>query len=97
MDQIWTELQQAQVFKTFSDTGEPAHFYHANGFPLGIYAPLLAKLQQAFSLNALELRPTWPDVGLPPKRRDWQLYADDLILYIERHCSAPIVGIVHSM
>lgn len=97
MDQIWTELQQAKVFKTFYDTGESVHFYHANGFPLGVYAPLLAKLQQAFSLNALELRPTWPDVGLPPKRRDWQLYADDLILHIELHCSAPIVGMGHSM
>ncbi|MFB2801841.1 alpha/beta fold hydrolase [Shewanella seohaensis] len=97
MDKIGNELQQAKVFKTFSDTGEGAHFYHANGFPLGVYAPLLAKLQPAFSLSALELRPTWPDVGLPPKRRDWQLYADDLISHIERHCSAPIVGIGHSM
>ncbi|WAL76839.1 hypothetical protein [Shewanella sp. DAU305] len=56
MDQIWTELQQAQVFKTFSDIGDPAHFYHANGFPLGVYAPLLVKLKRAFSLNALEDR-----------------------------------------
>lgn len=97
MNPIWNELQQTKVFKTFSDTGVPAHFYDANGFPLGVYAPLLVKLSEPFNLNALELRPTWPDAGLPPKRRDWQLYADDLILHIEQHCRTPIVGIGHSM
>lgn len=49
------------------------------------------------ALSALALRPTWPDCGLPPKRRDWQLYADDLILFIEQQYQAPVIGSGHSM
>ncbi|MCL6416621.1 alpha/beta hydrolase [Aestuariirhabdus sp. Z084] len=78
-------------------SGIPAHFYHANGFAPGLYQPLLSQLSQQLNISALAMRPTWPDIGLPPKRRDWQLYADDLIAFIEQHCHEPVVGLGHSM
>lgn len=85
------------VWQTLSNEGEPAHFYHANGFPVGVYAPLLDRLGQRFSLSTLAMRPTWPDVGPPPKRRDWGIYAEDLVDALDRHADGPIVGIGHSM
>ena len=90
-------LPRNAIWKHFNGDGEAAHFYHANGFPLGVYSPLLSKLSQKFKLSALGWRATWPGMGPPPKRRDWQLYADDLIAFIEHHCQAPIIGIGHSM
>ncbi len=73
------------------------HFYHANGFSLGVYSPLLGHLSRKFNLSALAWRATWPGVGMPPKRRDWQIYADDLITFLEGHCDVPVIGIGHSM
>lgn len=97
MNKIWTELSNASKWKTFSSEGEQAHFYHANGFPLGSYAPLIEKLSKHFSLSALELRPTWMESGLPPKNRNWQLYANDLISHLEKSTDKPVIGIGHSM
>lgn len=97
MNKVWAELSNTNKWKTFSSEGENAHFYHANGFPLGCYAPLIEKLSKNFSLSALEMRPTWEDIGLPTKNRNWQLYADDLISHLEKITNKPVVGIGHSM
>ncbi len=85
------------VWRPLQGDGPVAHFYHANGFPVGVYEPLLMRLQQHFCLSALSMRPTWPAVGPPPSRRDWQIYADDLISYLDHHSTEPVVGIGHSM
>jgi len=90
-------LPQNAVWRHFEGTGTPAHFYHANGFPSGAYEPLLEKLAGRFRLSALDMRPIWPGIGEPPKRRDWQIYADDLIAFIEAEYDEPIVGIGHSL
>ena len=97
MDKVVNKLPSNAIWKHFNGDGEAAHFYHANGFPLGVYSPLLSKLSQKFNLSALEGRATWPDIGMPPKRRDWQIYADDLIAFIEQHYQEAIIGIGHSM
>lgn len=78
-------------------TGPTAHFYGANGFPTGVYSPLLARLAGHVNLHTLDLRPTWPKVGPPPVRRDWQMYADDLISFLEQTVDAPVIGMGHSM
>jgi pimeloyl-ACP methyl ester carboxylesterase len=81
----------------FESTGEIAHFYHANGFPLGIYEPLLSRLGQKLSISALAMRATWPNIGPPPRKRTWDIYAHDLIAYIEATFERPIIAIGHSM
>ena len=91
------KLPDNATWKHFGGDGEKAHFYHANGFPLGVYSPLLSQLSKKFNLSALDCRATWPDIGMPPKRRDWQIYADDLITFIEQQYQGPITGIGHSM
>jgi pimeloyl-ACP methyl ester carboxylesterase len=98
MNDIVKKLPRNAIWKHFEGDGKTAHFYHAAGFPLGVYSPLLSKLGQKFKLSALGIRATWPGIGLPPKRRDyWQSYADDLIAFIEQECQSPIIGIGHSM
>jgi pimeloyl-ACP methyl ester carboxylesterase len=94
---IVNKLPSNAVWKVFDGDGEAAHFYHATGFPIEVYNPLLSKLTKQFKLSAMGLRATWPDIGLPPKSRSWQLYADDLIAFIEQQYQSPIVGIGHSI
>ncbi len=92
------KLPATAGWKRFAGTGPAAHFYHATGFSAGVYSPLLSRLGHSFNLSALEFRALWPGIGSPPRRRDfWQLYADDLIAFIEREFDAPIVGMGHSM
>lgn len=85
------------VWQEFAGDGPAAHFYHANGFPAGLYRPLLTRLQQRFHLTALSMRPTWNNPGAPPQSRDWQIYASDLIAHLEHNSASPVVGIGHSM
>lgn len=96
-NKIVNKLPSNAIWKIFDGNGEPAHFYHATGFPIEVYSPLLSILSEKYKLSALGLRATWPNIGLPPKRRDWQLYADDLIAFIEQQCQSPIIGIGHSI
>ena len=91
------KLPDNAIWKHFKGEGEKAHFYGANGFPLNIYNRLLTRLAEKYKISALESRPAWPDISLPPKSRDWILYADDLISFIENECNAPVIGIGHSI
>lgn len=43
------------------------------------------------------MRPCWPDAGKPPRRRDWNLYAEDLIAHLDARGEGPVIGIGHSM
>lgn len=97
VNKIVNQLPGNATWKHFTGDGEVAHFYHANGFPSDVYSPLLSRLSQQFRLSTLGWRATWPGVGLPPKRRDWQIYADDLIAFVEQQCQPPIIGMGHSM
>lgn len=74
---------------------EAVHFYHANGFPAGVYTPFLDSLNQKYEVFALNSRATWPNAGVPT-HNDWQIYADDLIAFIEK-LGKPIIAIGHSM
>ena len=87
--------KEARYLK-LSESGEPAHFFGANGFPLGSYRQLLEPLSEVFQLNALSLRACWPGIGKSKRQTPWSLYADDLIAYLDEHASGPIVAIGHS-
>ncbi len=76
--------------------GEPAHFYGANGFPLGTYSEFLKQLSTQFKLTCLSLRACWPNIGKAPQQTNWEQYADDLIIFLEQKFREPIVGIGHS-
>ena len=73
------------------------HFYGANGFPSGVYQPLLAHLSGRYAVSTLHMRPTWEGEPPPPGRRDWGMYAEDLIAYLDQQVQTPVVATAHSM
>lgn len=81
----------------YKSSGPPAHFYHANGFPIGLYEPLLTRLGSRLNLSALPMRPTWPTPGPPPRQRNWRIYVDDLLRHLETRNDGPVIGMGHSM
>lgn len=98
MQDVVKNLPGHATWKHYGGSGQPAHFYHATGFVPGVYSPLLSRLSQTCRLSTLGCRATWPGAGVPPKGRDyWEGYADELIVFIEQECQAPVIGMGHSM
>ncbi len=84
----------------FGGHGPPLHFAHANGFAPGSYAPLIETLTARFHVQAMLLRPLWPDGagGLTPARlRSWQPFVDDLIAFMDERGARGWVGVGHSI
>ncbi len=79
-----------------NNEGIKAVFYSANGFPLGTYSEFLKHLTPKFNLSCLSPRACWPNIGAPALQTNWEIYADDLIAFIEQMYSEPIVVIGHS-
>ncbi|VEN75487.1 Pimeloyl-ACP methyl ester carboxylesterase [Candidatus Desulfarcum epimagneticum] len=91
-------LPKNAIWEHFKGPGEPAHFYHANGFHPGAYGPFLSRLGRRFRLSALALRAVWPGADARAGGgEEWGLYADDLIAFIEAQCRPPVIGMGHSM
>lgn len=90
----WPHMSTYLHFPNHTDA-DPIHFYHANGFPAGVYTPLLSKLSKQFNVYALKGRATLPNSGAP-SHNNWQLFADDLIELVES-IGVPIVAMGHSM
>ncbi|OQX97246.1 MAG: hypothetical protein B6I20_13035 [Bacteroidetes bacterium 4572_117] len=87
--------KQARYLKLNTE-GVPAHFYGANGFPLGTYSKFLKQLSSKFHLTCLSFRACWPNIGKAPRQTNWEQYADDLIVFLDQHYNEPIVAIGHS-
>ena len=85
----------SESYLHLSSNKEPVHFYHANGFPAGVYMPFLNQLNLSFDVYALNSRATHPDAG-EPDHSDWHVFADDLIKFLEKQ-GKPIIAIGHSM
>lgn len=77
-------------------SGIKAVFYSANGFPLGTYSEFLKQLVSTYQLTCLSPRACWPDIGDPSLQTNWELYADDLIDFVEQKYTEPIMVIGHS-
>jgi len=85
------------LWRQYSTSGAAAHFCGANGFPVGVYEPLLRSLGHRLQISGLEMRATWPDVGPPPRSLRWDAYADDLIAFLDAQSSGPVIGVGHSI
>ena len=100
MEEIELAGQRA-AHVSFGGRGPRLHFYHANGYPPGLYAPLLKRLAASFEVDALALRAMWPGMAPPPPSLRWMTYADDLIAYLDdqraRGATGPVLGVGHSM
>ncbi len=66
-------------------------FLHANGYPPECYAPLFERLQPAYRLHAMPMRPLRPGAN-PRSLRDWRPLAEDLLDFLaERRLAQPFV------
>jgi pimeloyl-ACP methyl ester carboxylesterase len=79
--------------------GPALHFAHATGFNAGTYAPLLAPLSEGLRILASDARghgfttlPTGPGLA-----RDWTVYRDDLVKFLEATVNGPVLLAGHSM
>jgi pimeloyl-ACP methyl ester carboxylesterase len=79
--------------------GPVAHFLHANGCCAGTYAAFLAQISSAgLHVTASDLRGHGDTrLPLPDRLRDWDLFVDDLTVFIEKTHTPPIVGVGHSL
>lgn len=81
----------------FGTEGPKVAFHHATALGPRCYEPFLTHLAPGFDLAAPSMRPLWPDAPMPDKRRGWDLFADDLIAWIEATQSEPILMVGHSI
>ncbi len=81
----------------FDGEGQPLHFAHANGFPPRAYRPLLEILAGRQRVQAMHLRPLWPDAD-PRQLPSWSPLSDDLLQFLETtEPEEPWIGIGHSL
>ena len=79
-----------------NNKGLEAVFYSANGFSLGSYSEFLKQLIPKFKLTCLSPRACWPNIGDPKLQTNWEMYADDLIAFVEQKYNEPVTVIGHS-
>ena len=72
----------------------PLHFFHANGFPVSVYLPLMTELARDFRVVGLSLR---GQDGLGEGIRSWHRLAEDLIGFLDTLDAGPVFGVGHSI
>ena len=77
--------------------GTPVVFHHATALGPRCYAPFFECLGDAHQIQALAMRPLWDQPPAPDRSRDWSLFADDLIAWIEATQTAPVLAMGHSI
>lgn len=70
------------------------HFYHANGFPISVYMPLLIRLTINFRVIALGLRGQDAQTA---GNTSWHDIAHDLIRFLDEKKTGPVFGVGHSV
>lgn len=71
------------------------HFYGGNGFPVGVYEPLLTQLSQPCHVVSLAMRGDW--IEQPAARKlTREEDADLLIEFLQQTYDRPVVGVGHS-
>jgi pimeloyl-ACP methyl ester carboxylesterase len=83
-------------FFDIGSEGPPLHFLHANGYPPGCYKPLFELLQSHYHVFGMLLRPLWKD-SHPNHVRSWKLFSEDLLEFLPRKASEPVIGVGHSI
>ncbi len=82
---------------TYLDSGghKPLlHFFHANGFPTGVYLPLLQELACHFRVVGMSIP---GQDGLDGTIESWEAIADHLTGFLGSLNEGPIIGVGHSI
>ena len=84
-------------FTDFGGKGSIIHFSHANGFPPKSYTQLIELLRPNHQIIASHHRPLWKPKPELAEVANWQVFADDLISFLDANISEPVYGAGHSM
>ncbi|MBL4578162.1 MAG: alpha/beta hydrolase [Flavobacteriales bacterium] len=84
-------------FTDFGGEGSIIHFSHANGFPPASYTQLIELLRPNHQIIASHHRPLWKPTPQLTEVANWQVFADDLISFLDANASEPVYGAGHSM
>ncbi|WP_054001509.1 alpha/beta fold hydrolase [Shimia sp. SK013] len=77
--------------------GPPTVFHHATALGPRCYRPFLSEIAQTHNVQALAMRPLWPNAPQPNRKRGWDQFADDMIAWIEATQDAPVLAVGHSI
>lgn len=78
-----------------SGTTKPAlHLYHANGFPVSVYLPFMARLTEDFRVVGLGLRGQDAQAA---GNTSWYQIARDLVGFLHCRQLGPVIGVGHSV
>ncbi len=72
----------------------PLHFYHANGFPVSVYLPMMTKLVDDFRVIGMGLRGQDAQTA---GNTSWYQVAEDLIHFLDTKKPGPVIGVGHSV
>ncbi|HET9907836.1 MAG TPA: alpha/beta hydrolase [Anaerolineales bacterium] len=95
---VATSLQEQikSAFVEYGGIGLPLHFLHANGYPFHCYEPLLNLLHRDYHVFGMLLRPLW-EGSKPDEVKDWHIFSDDLLRFLDEYNTAPVIGVGHSI
>lgn len=82
---------------SFLDSGgdkPPIHFYHANGFPVSVYLPMMTQLSESFRVVGMGLR---GQDAQTEGNISWHRVAADLIDFLDSKQLGPVIGVGHSV
>jgi pimeloyl-ACP methyl ester carboxylesterase len=93
------ELPDGRIhYLDWGGDGLPAHFLHGNGFCAGTYTPFIRYLVDHLHILASDVRGHGrSDEHQVERIRHWDIFAEDLKIFIERKMSPPVIGMGHSL
>lgn len=72
----------------------PLHLYHANGFPISVYLPMMIELTGDYRVIGLGLRGQDAQTA---GNTSWHQVAEDLIRFLDSKQLGPVLGVGHSV
>ena len=93
------ELPDGRIhYLDWGGDGLPAHFLHGNGFCAGTYTPFIRYLVDDLYILASDVRGHGgSDEPQIERVRHWDIFAEDLKIFIEQKMSPPVIGMGHSL
>ena len=78
--------------------GLQMHLLHANGFCAGTYTPFVKHLYKKYHIFASDVRGHGDSIFPGTERiRNWEIFAADLRVIIEKAMTPPVIGMGHSL
>ncbi|MEM9777748.1 MAG: alpha/beta hydrolase, partial [Chloroflexota bacterium] len=78
-------------FYDFGGSGPLIHFAHPNGFPAETFHRFAGEFTDQYHMIGMNARPMWPGSN-PAELTGWDMFADDLITFLDSQGAKNIIG-----